>query len=404
LTLRHAQRGLGFNCGGRCWTGFARGGVATPQAARLIPAILTPNKPRHHSVAVHRPAVSETTLRNQGLAQVAPLVFLAFLAFPAPHHKSLENWAQEGVHCDRRGSKSRLMGCLSAPPLLREGELMNTPLYKVLLFTGTALLMVSCASYFGQDGRRGVSSSLVDYLYPNGQIPEKYEETIPHLRLPLTVGLAFVPSQQGSSFTLAEAKKAQLLEGVKKKFTGLDYVKEIVIIPETYLRSSKGFEGVGQIARLYGLDVVALVSYDQVAVSSETKSSVLYWTIVGAYFIKGNQNQATTFVDTAVFDVNSKKMLLRAPGVSDVEQSSTLIEVDRGNREAREKGFELAMADMSNNLAIELDRFRDKIKQDKSVEVSYRQGYGGGRGGGGGIQWLALFALAGLLILRMNKR
>jgi len=275
---------------------------------------------------------------------------------------------------------------------------MRIRINKVCLLMVIAFFLTSCASYF-EEGRRGVSSSLVDYLYPDGQVPPQHEETTPHLRLPLTVGLAFVPSQQGSSFALPEAKKTRLLEEAKQKFVGLDYVKEIVIVPETYMRSSKGFEGVGQIARLYGLDIVALVSYDQVAVTSETKSSVLYWTIVGAYFIKGNQNQATTFVDTAVFDVNSRKMLFRAPGVSDVQQSSTLVEVSQVNREAREKGFELAMADMSENLAVELDRFKEKIKEDKSVQITHRQGYGGG----GGIQWPFLLMLAGLAIVRIAK-
>ena len=277
---------------------------------------------------------------------------------------------------------------------------MRITINKACLFAVVALFLSSCASYLGQDGRRGVSSSLVDYLYPDGQVPPKHDETTPHLRLPLTVGLAFVPSQESTSFSLPEAKKTQLLEEVKQKFVGLDYVKEITIVPETYMRSSKGFEGVGQIARLYGLDIVALVSYDQVAVTSETKSSVLYWTIVGAYFIKGNQNQATTFVDTAVFDVNSRKMLFRAPGVSDVQQSSTLVEVNQVNREAREKGFELAMADMSNNLAVELERFKEKIKEDKTVEITHRQGYGGG----GGVQWPYLLMLAGLAIIRIARR
>lgn len=273
---------------------------------------------------------------------------------------------------------------------------MKNIINKALLISIVALLLASCANLFGPDGRRGVSSSLVDYLYPGGQIPEKHEEVMPHLRLPLTVGLAFVPTQQGNSYALPEANKSKLLEGVKARFADLEYVKEIVVVPETYMRSSKGFEGVGQIARLYGLDVVALVSYDQVAVSSETKSSVLYWTIVGAYFIKGNQNQATTFVDTAVFDVSSKKMLFRAPGVSDVQQSSTLVEVEQGNRDAREKGFQLAMVDMTNNLALELDRFRARIKEDKSVAVSHRQGYGGG----GGVQWPILLVLAALVLFR----
>ena len=127
---------------------------------------------------------------------------------------------------------------------------MRIMINKACLFAVIALFLTSCASYFGQEGRRGVSSSLVDYLYPDGQVPPKHEETTPHLRLPLTVGLAFVPSQKGTSFSLPEAKKTQLLEEVKQKFSGLDYVKEITIVPETYMRSSKGFEGVGQIARL----------------------------------------------------------------------------------------------------------------------------------------------------------
>jgi rhombotail lipoprotein len=275
--------------------------------------------------------------------------------------------------------------------------MMNKRTYLIVLFI---LFLTSCATYFGHDGRRGVSSSIVDYLYPNGEVPPKYEETIPHLYLPLTVGLAFVPSQRYTSFSLPEAKKTQLLEEVKQKFMGLDYVKEITVIPEIYMQSSKGFKGMEQIARLYGLDVVALVSYDQVAVTSEMKSSILYWTLVGAYFIKGNQNQATTFVDTAVFDVHSRKMLFRAPGVSDIQQSSTLVELDQVNREAGEKGFELAMADMSNNLAAELDRFKAKIKDDKSVQITHRQGYGGG----GGVQWAFLLLLAFLAILRVAKR
>jgi rhombotail lipoprotein len=53
--------------------------------------------------------------------------------------------------------------------------------------------------------------------------------------------------------------------------------------------------------------------------------------------------------------------------VSEIKKSSTLVEVNQEDREAREKGFELAMADMSKILIVELDRFKEKIKEDKSV-------------------------------------
>lgn len=276
---------------------------------------------------------------------------------------------------------------------------MKSILSKVALLMVLTAQLTACVTGYG-DGRRGVSSSLVDYLYPEGEVPPKYEETTPHLRLPLTVGLAFVPSQKSTGFSLPEAKKVQLLEEVKRNFSGLEYVREINIIPETYMRSAKGFDGAQQIARLYGLDVMALVSYDQVATSTETKSSLLYWTIVGAYLIKGNENQVTTFVDTAVFDMQSRKMLLRAPGVSETRLTSTLVEVDKVNRKARDQDFELAMQDMSANLASELDRFKQRIKQDKSVQVSHRQGYGGG----GALPWPLAMLLAGLALFLSARR
>ena len=70
------------------------------------------------------------------------------------------------------------------------------------LLTGSILLAAvvcldGCTAWFDAFTpgvtRTGVSSSLVDYLYPDGQIPPEFEEQIPRLKLPLRVGIAFVP-------------------------------------------------------------------------------------------------------------------------------------------------------------------------------------------------------------------
>jgi len=227
----------------------------------------------------------------------------------------------------------------------------------------------------GNNVRNGVSSSLVDYLYPKGEIPPEYDEKVPNLLLPLRVGLAFVPSRSNTVEGLSEAHKTELLETVKKSFSGPDFIREIMIIPDTYMRSTKGFEGVDQVARLYGLDVMALVSYDQVTHVDDTKASILYWTVVGAYFVKGSKNDVQTFVDTAVFDVKTHKLLFRAPGVNRVEATSTLINSPEKMRSARENSFTLAMNDMTGNLHKELDRFKDRIQKDKSVTISGREGF-----------------------------
>jgi rhombotail lipoprotein len=180
----------------------------------------------------------------------------------------------------------------------------------------SAILLVlsstACSSLWNFSGetRSGVSSSLVDYLYPAGEVPPDTSDMIPHLQLPLRVGIAFVPGQTGRG-TISEATKMQLLETVKAKFTDREYIEHIEVIPDTYLRSSKGINGMQQVARLYGTDVMALVSYDQVAVSEDNPASFLYWTIVGSYVIKATSNEVQTFVDTAVFDVDTARLLFR---------------------------------------------------------------------------------------------
>ncbi|MDP6436251.1 MAG: rhombotarget lipoprotein [Gammaproteobacteria bacterium] len=199
----------------------------------------------------------------------------------------------------------------------------------VILAVGSAIVLASCTSFWqaGAGGvRGGVSSSLVDYLYPKGEVPPDFDETVPQLELPLRVGIAFVPQTGREQSPISEATKAELLAKVKDAFITLDYIQHIEAIPDTYLRSSKGFEGMQQVARLYGVDVMALVSYDQVAVSEDKKSSMLYWTIVGAYIIEGTKNEVQTFVDTAVFDVKTRKLLFRAPGIDKHQSESTAIE------------------------------------------------------------------------------
>ncbi|MBF8292336.1 MAG: delta endotoxin [Steroidobacteraceae bacterium] len=255
------------------------------------------------------------------------------------------------------------------------------------------LLMTGCASLWGGEGRQGVSSSLVDYLYPQGEVPPRQDGVVPNLNLPLHVGLAFVPSRSGSDQVLTEAYRVDLLNRVKAAFAGRDYIREITVIPDAYMRSGKGFAALEQTARLYDIDVMALVSYDQVAHSDETKASFLYWTIVGAYLIKGNKNEVQTFVDTAVFDVPTRKLLFRAPGVNKVESSSTLVDVERDTRKAREAGFERAMTDMTVSLDKELAAFKERIKTDRSVTVSRA----GGEGGGGAVE-PAMLLLAGLVL------
>lgn len=270
---------------------------------------------------------------------------------------------------------------------------------KLLVGILLILLLTGCSSLLnmGRETRSGVSSSLVDYLYPSGEVPPELQDTIPSLELPLRVGIAFVPGQGGRS-AISESTKIELLENVKAEFVSRNFIEHIEVIPDTYLRSSKGINGMQQVARLYGVDVMALVSYDQVAVSDDNPTSFLYWTIVGSYVIKATSNEVQTFVDTAVFDVDTARLLFRAPGLDKMSDRSTLIESGEVIRKTRDASFTAAMGAMTGNLAMELDKFRERVKQDPGVaDVKWKPGSGGGSFG-----WL--FCLGLLLIARRRTQ
>ena len=263
--------------------------------------------------------------------------------------------------------------------------------YFLLAIAWVALLLTGCSTMWDWSGgaRSGASSSLVDYLYPDGQEPPDVEQTIPYLELPLRVGIGFVPGQSGYG-TISEATKMQLLEKVKAEFIDREYISHIEVIPDTYLRSSSGVIGMQQVARLYDVDVMALVSYDQVAVSEENPTGLLYWTIVGAYLIKATSNEVQTFVDTAVFDVDTARLLFRAPGAHTMSDRSTLVEAGEVVRKAKDASISVAMEEMTGNLAVELDRFQARVKEDPGVaNTQWKPGYGGGA-----LGWLTLVLLA----------
>jgi len=268
----------------------------------------------------------------------------------------------------------------------------------LIALLSAALFLAGCSTIWDWSGghRNGTSSSLVDYLYPDGEVPPDVQATIPYLELPLRVGIAFVPGQAGPG-TISEATKMQLLEIVKASFVDREYIGHIEVIPDTYLRSSKGVTGMQQVARLYGMDVMALVSYDQVAVSEENPSGILYWTIVGSYFIKATSNEVQTFVDTAVFDVDTARLLFRAPGAHSMSDRSTLVEAGEVVRRAKDESFAAAMGEMTGALASELDRFRERVQEDPTVaEVKWRPG----TGGGGSMNWLSILLLGVYTLLR----
>lgn len=261
-------------------------------------------------------------------------------------------------------------------------------------------MLAGCTTFWLGGGyekiREGSSSSLVDFLYPDGTIPPETGDDLPYLQLPVRVGIAFVPSNNREDVSAVE--KAELLERVATAFRDRDYVRSIETIPDTYLRSARGVQGMRQVAALHDVDVMALVSYDQISFSSERDSALLYWTIVGALAVKGNNNEVQTMIDTAVFDVTTARLLFRAPGTSTDQRNATLVDNARDLRRLRSAGFLAATDDMILNLEEELTGFRAAIERGERATYAWDGGYGGGS-----LSWQFLMLMA-LLVLGHKAR
>jgi len=279
---------------------------------------------------------------------------------------------------------------------------------KVGVSLGAVALGIGCALMGPERAHR--ANNLFKYLYAN-QSSHTDSPTIPTLSLPLRVGVAFVPDDSGDAkhsyyahedSMFSEAAKMELLKKVSEQFKSYPFVKSIAIIPTPYLAPRGGFENLEQLQRMYGIDVMALVSYDQMQFTDEGLLSMSYWTIVGLYVVQGEKNETRTLLDAAVYDIASRKLLFRAPGLSSVKESSTPINQSEQLRLDSEKGFTLAATNLVAGLKVELESFRERVKSSPTeFKVTHKAGYSSG--GAFGPMDTALVALMGISALWMRR-
>ena len=236
---------------------------------------------------------------------------------------------------------------------------------RLAVFT-LAFLTTACTGTLAEGRGDSVSSSLVEYLYPAGEKPPSPSRKIPRLPLPLRIGIAFVPSPHGPSQDLSEAERFKLLYDLKAIFANQEFVEEVAVIPEPYLKAGTGFAPLASTADTYGLNAMALVSYDEVSIPAAS-SSLRYRTIVGVQTLTGASNEVQNFVDTAVFDVATQRLLFRVPGISSMARQPATADTDADAQASRRRGFALAAADMTVNLDKELDAIEKRIRADSSL-------------------------------------
>lgn len=267
-----------------------------------------------------------------------------------------------------------------------------------LLFTAACALALSgCVELLDHHARRehAASSSLVNFLYGERAVPVNDAQA--QLRLPIRVGVSFLPPPADSFGTQPSAiQRARVLDAIRENFRALPYVSDIVVVPDYYLQSAAGdgLTRIEQISQMQRLDLYALVSYDQITDTSMNNRSLAYFTIVGAYFVRGDRHETNTLLDLAVVDPKSRSLVLRAGGTSRLAGNTTAIDMARHETNQRSKGFELATQSLVDNFRGELTAFEARVKDGSApVRVVKSPAPGGGAGA-----FDALF-LAGLLLL-----
>jgi rhombotail lipoprotein len=151
-----------------------------------------------------------------------------------------------------------------------------------------------------------------------------------------------------------------LQQKVASVFQAKPWTQTFKIIPSHYLSRDGGFGDLDQVARTFGVDVIALVSVDQLQFSTPRWYAWTYWTLVGAYMIKGDKNDTTTVVDAAVYHVPSRTFLFRASGVGTVKGGSSWSGREDAFRLQSQESLSLAM----DNLSPSLDQGVAAFKQD----------------------------------------
>lgn len=222
------------------------------------------------------------------------------------------------------------------------------------------------------------------YLYNESDATSTVPTTA-QLRLPLRVGLAFVPdgeiersgpvspnlwslnstsSQQQNAMT--EAQKMRLLDALASNFRNYKFVQSIQVLPSYAAKSSAGFADLDKLHSIFGIDAVALIAYDQSQHTDPNRLSLAYWTGVGAYFAKGELIDTQTVVDTLVYHIGSRHLLFHAHGVSNISGKATAIGLARQLREDSAQGYRLAAKNTLTSLdqAVVAQFGADARKQD----------------------------------------
>ena len=201
---------------------------------------------------------------------------------------------------------------------------------------------------------------------------------LPPLITPLAVGIAFVPinnepAERAANVSLwagktkpnllDDARQTALLKIISYKFKQQSLFSNVQLIPPNYLTEKGGFANLDKIQTMYGIDVIALIAYNQNQFFAEGTTSDLYTTLGGEYLMSGEQYDTGTLMDTTVYDLTSKTLLFRAQGTSLIKARTFAANLTDELIEDSIRGFDFASEMMLLNLDNRLVQFSNSVNR-----------------------------------------
>jgi rhombotail lipoprotein len=127
------------------------------------------------------------------------------------------------------------------------------------------------------------------------------------------------------------------------------------------------------------VDVIILLSYDQVQFTDEGALTLSYWTIVGMYLVPAEKNDTKTVLEAAVYHIASRKLLFRASGSSEIKGFSTPVNLSEQLRVDNKKSLEQAATNLVTNLQGQLAEFKTQLATSPAeYQIERKTGYSGG--------------------------
>jgi rhombotail lipoprotein len=130
--------------------------------------------------------------------------------------------------------------------------------------------------------------------------------------------------------------------------------------------------------------------------------SIAYWTIAGAYMIKGSQYDVATLVDLAVVDPATHSLVLRAGGTDTRHGNVTMIAEAPELRASSGDGFSVATNQMIEHFDAALDQLASQVRAG-TAQLRVVNRTGSHPLGGGGFGWVELVLLVPFVAARISR-